>query len=293
VCSIATAAKLAEELDTEIQTGMKRWTYVIIALVAVPFLAFFIQTYYMLTYDSNFVETFWWWVFYEYHYFLMAWMIVYKVANLTLSCHQIYRTLCMRVSRGEVLYMRDVTSDPEGFAAVAEEMGATARRNSRLHSSAASPGSRPVLPKFDIESDERPNMSPLQVQQDSVDVPSSRGGAMLSSDYSEGLSSTSAAASAIGPNQQQEDSEHSAMVPDWNVARLSYLNPAAHEQQLVEMAYKNESIAGTAALLDYLGSTRDRGVRLMGVLMDPNFALRLGYVVVFVSFGIFSTQFLN
>lgn len=297
VCDIALTARLVEELDHEIVNGLKRWTFVIVALVLVPFLTFIIQAYYMIAYDSRFVRTFWWFVFYEYHYFLTAWVIIYKLANITLSCRQMHRALCLRVTLGEVLYIRELSLDNvDRFAAVSEGMSTFVRRKSQQYESNSSkllskeyntPENQ--IPSFstsakigEVETERRSSSSKSPMEVGTIDCSRS----FTSFNENEKISGD------LPYKEENRNEDPTKNVPDWNIARISYLHSGG-DQELLEAAYRRESVAGTAALLEYLSRTNDRGVRLMGVLVDPSFALRAGYIIVLISFGIFSKQFLN
>lgn len=148
-------------------------------------------------------------------------------------------------------------------------------------------------------------MSPMQMHE--------RGGDMLSTEgistevapaFLSSLTAAAAAADATSgkPTGYIEDEDAVSKVPDWSVARMTMCNniddhdptpDPEQDKKYVELAYRSESVTGTAALLDYLGNTKERGVRLMRIGVDMNFVMRLGYVVVLISFGIFSSKFLD
>ena len=88
------------------------FTMVFFALVVNPMITFVLQTCLMIEGKGFFLNN-WWFVLYEYDYFLVAWWIIYRGAQLTTASEELSDKIHLRMARGDVTYL----GEPQQIAA--------------------------------------------------------------------------------------------------------------------------------------------------------------------------------
>lgn len=114
-CSVKESAAAVERIDINVQQTAVHWRLVLTAVILIPTITFIIQVYDMVM-DQGFVNRYWWFILYEYHYFISAWWVLYRIAHLTSLLQRMHHTLCLRIAKGELVYTSNSGSEQEVYA---------------------------------------------------------------------------------------------------------------------------------------------------------------------------------
>lgn len=103
-CSVKESATAVEHIDANVQQTAVHWRLVLTSIILIPTITFVIQVYDMVM-DPGFVTRYWWFILYEYHYFIAAWWVLYRIAHLTSLLQRMHHTLCLRIAKEELVYV--------------------------------------------------------------------------------------------------------------------------------------------------------------------------------------------